>query len=63
MNGSPDIAVRPKAKGRQPIVVYDGVVKRFGEFTALNGVVARVFPGEVVCLIGPSGSGKSTLLR
>ncbi len=55
--------IRPKSEGREPIVVYDRVVKRFGSFTALNGVVAQVFPGEVVCLIGPSGSGKSTLLR
>ena len=56
-------ARRPKADGQTPIIIYDKVVKRFGSFTALNGVVAQVFPGEVVCLIGPSGSGKSTLLR
>jgi len=45
------------------VVVYDGVVKRYGAFTALDGVSASVHRGEVVCLIGPSGSGKSTLLR
>jgi polar amino acid transport system ATP-binding protein len=52
-----------KAAGSPAIVVYDDVVKRFGDVTVLNGVCADVRAGEVVCLIGPSGSGKSTLLR
>ncbi len=40
-----------------------GVVKRFGDVTALDGVDVAVAKGEVVVVIGPSGSGKSTLLR
>jgi polar amino acid transport system ATP-binding protein len=52
-----------KAAGSPAIVVYDDLVKRFGDVTVLNGVCADVRAGEVVCLIGPSGSGKSTLLR
>ena len=40
-----------------------GLVKRYGENTVLNGVDLEVGEGEVVCVIGPSGSGKSTLLR
>jgi len=46
-----------------PMIVVDGVVKRFGALTALAGMTFEVGRGEVVCLIGPSGSGKSTMLR
>jgi general L-amino acid transport system ATP-binding protein len=47
----------------QPMIVAEGVVKRFGSFSALRGVDLTVDRQEVVVVIGPSGSGKSTLIR
>jgi ABC-type polar amino acid transport system ATPase subunit len=40
-----------------------GVVKRFGGFTALDGIDLTVAKGERIVVCGPSGSGKSTLVR
>jgi ABC-2 type transport system ATP-binding protein len=46
-----------------PAIEVDGIVKRFGEFTAVNGVSFDVEPGEIFGLLGPNGAGKSTLIR
>jgi polar amino acid transport system ATP-binding protein len=46
-----------------PMVLAEGVHKRFGRQEVLKGINLEVAPGEVLCLLGPSGSGKSTFLR
>jgi ABC-2 type transport system ATP-binding protein len=44
-------------------VVVEGLVKRFGENTALGGVDLTVSEGTVLGLLGPNGAGKTTVVR
>ncbi|WP_448532071.1 LPS export ABC transporter ATP-binding protein [Pseudothermotoga sp.] len=44
-------------------MVCEGLVKKFGRKTVVNGVDLRVRQGEVVGLLGPNGAGKTTLFN
>ncbi|WP_305852727.1 amino acid ABC transporter ATP-binding protein [Comamonas sp. B21-038] len=46
-----------------PILELVELRKSYGSLDVLRGVNLRVYPAELVCVIGPSGSGKSTMLR
>src|SRR5690625_482658 len=46
-----------------PFLRIEGVVKRFGDFAAVDGVSLDIYRKELFCLLGGSGCGKTTLLR
>lgn len=46
-----------------PFLRLEGVVKRFGDFAAVDGVSLDIYRKELFCLLGGSGCGKTTLLR
>jgi ABC-2 type transport system ATP-binding protein len=46
-----------------PALVLDNVVKRFGDFTAVDGLSFSVSRGEILGFLGPNGAGKTTTLR
>jgi len=46
-----------------PVIAAHGLTKRFGDFTAVDGIDFEVPPGESFGLLGPNGAGKSTTMR
>ncbi|HUZ97139.1 MAG TPA: ATP-binding cassette domain-containing protein [Edaphobacter sp.] len=47
----------------QPAISVQNIIKRYGDFEAVNGVSFDVADGEIFGLLGPNGAGKSTLIR
>jgi simple sugar transport system ATP-binding protein len=47
----------------EPILEVRHITKLFGSVIALSDVSAKIYPGEVTCLLGDNGAGKSTLIK
>ncbi len=47
----------------EPLIQFQSVTKRFGEFTAIDDLTIDIFQQEFFALLGPSGCGKTTLMR
>ncbi len=58
-------AKKPTASPHQKdvAIAVDHIVKRYGDFTAVDDISFEVRDGEIFGLLGPNGAGKSTLIR
>jgi ABC-2 type transport system ATP-binding protein len=59
---SPSLPANPAAVG-EPVVTVRDLVRRFGNFAAVDHVRFEVFRGEIFGLLGPNGAGKTTTFR
>ncbi|MGP0048654.1 MAG: ATP-binding cassette domain-containing protein, partial [Solirubrobacteraceae bacterium] len=62
-NGAPATAALDPPGVEPPPVEVRGLVKRYGELTAVAGVDLTVRSGDVYGYLGPNGAGKTTSLR
>ena len=63
IESDPAIGATPTTQGTDPAIRLEGVVKRFGEVVAVDGIDLDIADGEFFSMLGPSGSGKTTTLR
>ena len=49
--------------GAAPVVVARGLTKRFGDFTAVDGIDFAISQGEAFGFLGPNGAGKTSTMR
>jgi len=49
--------------GQKPLIRFQNVTKRFGDFVAIDNLTLDIFEQEFFALLGPSGCGKTTMMR
>jgi ABC-2 type transport system ATP-binding protein len=57
------VAATPRDPSETYAIEVDHIVKKYGDFTAVDDVSFFVKAGEIFGLLGPNGAGKSTLIR
>ncbi|HET6361906.1 MAG TPA: ABC transporter ATP-binding protein [Gemmatimonadota bacterium] len=58
---APAVPARPGFAG--PVIVADGLTRRFGDFVAVDDLSFAVQRGEIFGFLGPNGAGKTTAIR
>jgi ABC-type sugar transport system ATPase subunit len=48
---------------KQPLLVFDGLVKRYGRTIAVDNLSLNLQSGEVFGFLGPNGAGKTSTIR
>ncbi len=52
-----------KKSQKEPIIKVSHLIKKFGDFTAVNDISFEVMPNEIFGILGPNGAGKTTTLE
>jgi ABC-2 type transport system ATP-binding protein len=63
VSGIPELRPSVPPDGTPKAIEVEHIVKKYGDFTAVNDVTFDVKEGEIFGLLGPNGAGKSTLIR
>jgi spermidine/putrescine transport system ATP-binding protein len=63
VSGPSKLGLASSLREHREAVTFEGVTKRFGSATAVEGLTLEIREGEFFSLLGPSGCGKTTTLR